>query len=132
MKMRVAEPPANQEKRREMPSKRLGKLDGGGCGYVRGGIMGACWGCGSRLIMHELRGFTNLQARAKEHLFQSPSNPSQQEIYASNWDPRVVFEENEGKNGLGISTLLENLKVGSSGSSREVLSSLLWESLRLT
>lgn len=40
------------------------------------------------------------EVRAKEHLSRSPSSPSQQEIYASNWHPRVVFEENEGKNGL--------------------------------
>lgn len=93
--------------------------------------MGACWGCGSRLV-GALTGFTSIQVRAKEHLFRSPSNPSQQEIYASNWHPRVVFEENEGKNGLWTSTLLENLKVGSLASFREVLSSLLGEILRLT
>lgn len=39
---RNAAEPVNQESRRNKPSRRFGKFDGGGTGYVRGGIGGVC------------------------------------------------------------------------------------------
>jgi len=41
MKRRTADPPASHEKILDKPSRRLGRGEGGGSGYVRGGITGA-------------------------------------------------------------------------------------------
>lgn len=44
MKSRAVEPPASHESTLNVPTRRPGRRDGGGAGYIRGGTMGKCEG----------------------------------------------------------------------------------------